>query len=239
MIEWFFSLFISLMMLGNGILYKLYVRTYINPVSLFSFFWFLFISIPILIYPSGSISFLAVFYIYLFIFMFSLPFYLISGRRASFVNVFTENFEKKIFMFVVLGFVISIIFFLLHLSNNGYGISDWLSSPFSVTASLVSRKYSGELSHSFYSKFSVLLMYPISFFVGLIFSRIQKRKVLLFLSAFLVPLAYVLVFGDKGALFVVIFLFYAGWLVSRSISGKTTILDYKYFPKLLFGGGFF
>jgi oligosaccharide repeat unit polymerase len=235
MFEWTLSLLISVLILGNAFFYKFYVRTYINPVSLFSLFWFLFVFIPILVYPNGSVSFLAVFYIYGFVLSFSLPFYFISGRRAFCVDVVTADFQKKVFVFVLLGFFVSVFSFLLHLYNNGYWITDWISSPFSITANLVRRKYSGELIHGFHSKFSVLLMYPISFFAGLIFSKIQKGKAFLIFSAFTVPLAYFLVFGDKGALFLVIFLFYTGWLVSRSMVGKTTLLDSHYFPKLLLG----
>ncbi|RCW71118.1 oligosaccharide repeat unit polymerase [Marinobacter nauticus] len=225
---------LSVLLFVNGVLYRVYLQSYINPVTIVSFFWFFFLSFPVIVYPGGYVSASAVFFIVSVIIVFSIPFYFISGKKPNIIDVFSSKFILRLYFILFFLFILSVFCFFIHLSNNGYTLFSWIRDPLSVTGGLVSAKYKGEIAYSLFSRLSVILMYPVGFFSGIVSPNLNRGKWRVLVFCFTTPLLYFLIFGDKGALLLVAFLFYSGWLISKSAFGNRTLLDRKNFLAILF-----
>ncbi len=228
-IEYFGAILVLILFVVNGWLYAKYINNFINPVSLLSFFWFLIFFIPLLIYPQGNISFFSIVFILFCLISFTIPFYFIIGKDFCMVYKFSDFFICRIQWFVFTLVLVGLVFFFVHLGYNGVSFVGWLYDPKGVTAELVGKKYAAEIVTSFYSQFSILIMYPVSFFAGLILALRKNNTFFVSSAALALPVLFFLVFGDKGAVFLVVFLVFAGWLVGRGSLGYKNIIEIKHF----------
>lgn len=219
------ALFLSLLFLFNGFFYARLIGSYINPVSILSFYWLLTLFLPLLIYPDGRIQLETHSFVFLCLATFSLPFYVIllfKPKRTIWIE--PVYFRRRVRFFLGIYFLIGIVFFWLHLSLNNVSVMSWVSSPKEITAMLVNKKYASELIYSFYSKVIVLMMYPVAFLGGLM-ATLRGRSILANLvCCFTIPILFFIIFGDKGALFLVSFLYYMGWLVASSNRGEVALI---------------
>jgi oligosaccharide repeat unit polymerase len=134
-------------------------------------------------------------------------------------------------------FIIGIVSFSIHLQLNQLSYIEYLKSPLEVTAQNVANKYNEELNHSVFSQIAVILMYPNAFLAGVFYIFNEKfTKIKLLVYSFAVAILFFLIFGDKGPLFLVLFLFVTGLTLARKINNEKVLIKKEWIPKLLFVG---
>lgn len=233
---WLFKLvniLLSFLFLLGAWFAKRVFGVWLNPVSIFSLFWFFYVLFPLLVAFEAPVHPVAVLYILFFCIAFSLSCVCFNWRDA-----FAFNAEKPVAEYyfdtplMVVAFytvaAFSMLMIFLGVLQQGISIDQLLSNPIAVGGIYAGKRYSGEIVSSVYAQLGLQASYYSAVMGGLVYGSRSpvKRKAYLLLITFLPALLVMFLQSAKGLFFFSIFLFLGGVLVTRIYNKNYTLLTF-------------
>lgn len=208
------------------------VGTWINPSSIFSGFWFLFLIIPLMVGWGIPVNPAAIFYIFLFLAIFSSTALFFPWRYALALNKEKQSakdiFDNNIF-FGALFFisVLVVLFFVIDLKQQGLGFSGDL---FGISAQYAALHYSGGLIQNVYIKMATILSFLCVVLAGLVGAATTSRfRCASAVALGFMPSIFLILFqGAKGSLFFSASLFFGAYLVVKIYNKDFSIFSGKF-----------
>jgi oligosaccharide repeat unit polymerase len=232
-IEKIFALFVSTLILGNAMLMRRLVGTWIFPAALFSLFWFGYTFLPLAmlfklpVNPYGT----------LYIFALTVAFSLSALLKFRWHHAFAANRLKPVAE-AVFGtpFLRAVLFgascgaLALSVANmrvQGFSVQEMLTRTIDTAARYASMRNAEDLTLNWESRLGMVLAYLAVAVGGLVYgsSRSPKQRVSALVASFLPAIASLLFESAKGLLFQFVSLFLGALLVVRLFDGRLDILD--------------
>lgn len=205
---------------------RMHVGTWLFPACLYGVFWFLYTFIPLVALPAAKIESIAVFYILVSCLLFSSSAVLFKWKKVfnKRINIkvkpqLDSKFMKIIFyLFAIFAVTATIINWRIQ----GISYLDILFDPLYTSGQYLGKRYSGELIANIAAQLSIILTYPTAIFGGILYASREKNKNGLnyILVSFASSILMMVVEANKGALFLVMALFWAGILVNKINNGE-------------------
>jgi len=220
------SIVFSIMLLGNAVLIRRYVGTYLVPAGVFSLMWFLLTFIPLVFLFAVPINPLAILIILLYAIVLSLttiPFNWIKARRVNpknIKNIFYGQ-QLKITNTIWILLVLSFILIAIDVKLQGYQYFDIITNLPYVSGDYASRRYDESLEYSIYSRLAGVFSLVAVSFSGIL-SVLRNNNSLRFI-AFIPAIAIMLLQNSKG-----IFLNSIIYYFSSVFVGKIAINDISF-----------
>lgn len=204
-----------------------------TPGVIFSVFGFLFTFFPLAVMFKIPANPWAVLFIAACVFMFGRP-GLVSGLRAPLLinsqnkKDSLDHYYRK---FLTLTFfalqVITVFCILLNLAIQGFSPADFITDLFGTANRYLALRYSGEVQPNVFAQLGVLLNYTGVCIGGLILSSKHRtmQKLAIFVLSFVPAALHMIVYADKGTLFLCASLFYGGIIISRLRTGDTALTN--------------
>lgn len=232
-IEKLLAIFFSLSIFGYALVLKHKAQSWVTPGVIFAVFWFLFTFFPLTIMFNIPVNPWATLFIASCVFMFGLP-GLVSGLKTP---LLTNSLKKHdsldhysgaflAFSFVSLQ-IITIICILINLSIQGFTPADFVTDLFGTANQYLALRYSGKIEPNIFAQLGVLLNYTAVCIGGLILSSKNGKieKTIILLLSFVPAALHMVVYADKGTLFLCASLFYGGVIISRLRNGETALTN--------------
>ncbi len=227
------AILISSTILINAYFIKRVVGTWLFPACVFSLFWFAYTFFPLVILFEVPITLLPLTFITLCVIIFSWTAAFFNWKKALEVNklkphsslIYDNVFLRKFLFFSIL---FSLAAVLAQISSQDISLYNLLTSPLESAAKYMSLKYTGELKYTFFSPLSLIFSYISILIGGLIYgsSRLRKRKRIALLS-FLPSILIIVTQGAKGLLFLSLFLFLGGIMVTKIYNSSFDLFNRK------------
>lgn len=212
------ALIVSSLLLALSLFCRRCVGAWANPASIFSFFWFLYTFIPLVVVWDVPLNLFSIIYIFFFNVLFCSGCLLFNWSHALHFNKYKPPsafvFGGRVFIavFVIIA-LLSFFLCVVDLFLQGIPISS--SNILSIGAEYAEKRYGGDLVVSVYSKLSVFLSMPCAVLGGLVWGANRKGRLFYLFIAFL-PSVFVMVFQSaKGMFFFSVALFLGGILVTK------------------------
>jgi len=235
----FINFFLSIFFLLGAWSAKKAFSVWLNPVSIFSLFWFLYTAFPLVVAFEAPVNPLAIVYILLFCLSFSLSGYMFPWRVALARNESKPDaayyFNRPLMVaafYGVAGFAVLMNF--LGVLQQGISIEQLLSNPIAVGGIYAGKRYSGEIVPNVFSQLGLQCCYYTAVFGGLIYGSrgAAKGKIKFLVFTFLPALLVMFLQSAKGLFFFSVFLFLGGLLVTRIYNKNYTLINYTGFRAL-------
>ncbi|WP_434675145.1 O-antigen polymerase [Pseudomonas sp. D3-10] len=230
----FINFFLSVFFLIGAWSSKKAFSVWLNPVSIFSLFWFFYTAFPLVVAFEAPVNPLAIVYILFFCLSFSLSGYMFPWRVALARNENKPNaayyFNRPLMVaafYGAAGFAVLMNF--LGVLQQGISIDQLISNPIAVGGIYAGKRYSGEIVSNVFSQLGLQSSYYAAVFGGLIYGSrgsVKGKKKFLVL-AFLPALLVMFLQSAKGLFFFSIFLFLGGLLVTRLYNKNYTLINYS------------
>ena len=224
------AIFISLSILGYSLLLKKRTNSWVTPAILFSLFWFCLTFFPLTLMFTTPITAWGTLYIAFCVFLFGLPTFLTSHKKAPSINksnkqrvpnIYNGKFLSATFFTMQTAVIICVV---LNLSIQGISPVDFIHAPLASAKKYLELRYSGAIQYNIFSKTGVLLNYTGAAIGGLILSsRKEKLKILIF--SFFPSVLYMVLYADKGTIFLCAAIFYTSIIVTRLNNHNTSLTD--------------
>jgi oligosaccharide repeat unit polymerase len=204
-----------------------------HPAVIYAVFWFAMTMLPLVaIFPAPAHP-LAIAYILATVVAFSVPalFYSWSTsieiaklRRLEPKNV--AAFDLLLPVFFVLQ-ILTVAFVFVNFSAQGYSIAEFLLNPIRMSNRYIAARYNGEIHPNVFSQTGILFNYVAAAMGGLVIARRRSVRWLALISvfAFAPSLLYMVLYGDKGTLFLVSAYFFGGVVVARVARGDLSLIN--------------
>ncbi len=227
-----FSIFVSLGILFYSLALKRHTQSWTTPAVLFSLFWFFFTFCPLVIMFTVPVSIWGTLFIASCVFLFGAPTFLTSHKKALAMNLKNKRSVQNIYS----GTFISIMFFsmqssvviciALNISIQGISIAEFISEPLATAKKYLDLRYSGGIEHNVFAQIGVVLNYTGAALGGLILES-KKRKLRILIFSFLPSVLYMVMYADKGTLFLCAAIFYSGIIITRLNHFDTSLTNSK------------
>jgi oligosaccharide repeat unit polymerase len=226
----------SLLILGQAWLVRRHVGTWIFPACILGLFWFGATFFPLVILFSVPVEPLAIAFILGACLLFSGTALVFNWGEAYRTNKVVDLAASYDTRFLWLSFyslswlvVLSII---INWTLQGFSLREIAFDLFSTANRYLERRYAGQISRNIVSQIGVVLTYPAAILGGVVYAARRNRwdGLLTIVIAFLASVLVMVVEGNKGTLFLVAALFWAGILVNgiskgdNHLLGKNTLL---------------
>lgn len=224
-----FSLMILLQAWGLGV----YAGSWIVPGTIFGLFWFLYTFVPLVGLWNVPVDATAILYILVCCIAFSLsavPFQWRSAFRVKAVIGRSFDYGSPfIRTCFYAGSTLTIFCLIVDLFIQGVTVSAVLSNPLEVAQQMMVRRYLGQLTPNIFGQLSFVLQYPSAILGGFVFSSMSQggRKRLVLLLTFLPSIMAMLLQGAKGALFLVLVLFWGAHLIYKVNEGQLKVFTWR------------
>jgi oligosaccharide repeat unit polymerase len=235
------SIALSLLILLNAGLFRFLTGAWTSPPVVASLAWFAFTLGPCLLLWPVPINSLAVLYIFVCVFVFSLGSFFTWGIGIL-PSETHPGFEKREYWDLptigVFGSLIamSLISIVPHLATQGISVMDYVHDLHGTTGKYMSMKYLGQIEKSPLFSPGLIANYVATMIGGLLFAsaiRISHKTAILTL-AMLPSLLFMVLYGDKGTLFLCGAFFY-GAMVSVDVrAGHTRLATWRMLKTLPF-----
>jgi len=230
-IEKILSITLSLLILLNAVLIKKITKNWLAPGVIFSAFWFLYTFFPLIFVFSAPINYLSILYIYICVVFFSLSSFVFNWKKALQANKLKLKIPipyntRLLYLAFYTCQVLALVFIPFNLSAQGFSFSDYLTNLFVISNEYLANKYSGNLNANIFKILSTILNYTGTSIGGLLFLN-SKNKLKILSFSFFPSLLFMIAYTDKGTLFLALFLFYAGILVTRIYSNNLVLVTKK------------
>jgi len=230
MLEKMLAIIFSLMIFAQAAFVRHVVGTWIFPACIFGLFWFLYTIIPLVALFTIPISPYSVGYILLACLLFSttaLSFNWQLAFKYKRHRIKGENYNtifiRRTFFSISAIVIISMFADIL---NQGFTMREIVFNLVITANSYIAKRYSDEIIPSIFGQLGVVLTYPMAIFGGLIIGSQSKKKkrIYIVLAAIIPSVLSMLIQGNKGTLFLVIALFWAGFLITKIERGETKLI---------------
>lgn len=221
----------SLFLLGAWCVRKV-IGVWLNPVSIFLLFWFLYTALPLLVAFEVPVSPFSIIYILLFCLLFSLPslFFRWSvafefNNRKPVAEYYFNTSIMHVSLYTLSCF--SIVFTLIGILQQGISVNQILNNPVSIGGVYANKRYASEIISSIYSQLGLQFSYYVVFLGGLFYGSQNNTvgKKILLIMIFSPALMVMFLQSAKGLFFFSIFLFSGGVLVSRIYNKNFTLIS--------------
>lgn len=217
-LEKILSIVFSVLILFNGIYYRLKIGTWMNPASLFSLFWFLYTFIPLVCLFYVYANFLAVFYILLCVLVFSISANFYHWSRKPMISSSTIiQFDTTLLRITFLvSLIIAISGNIYQVLNQDISIEQIFTDIILVGSEIASKRYAEEIEVSAFGQLGIFSSYISIIIGGLMYGNTESKglKKVTFL-AFLPFLIILLTQSQKGLIILGFFLFLGGIMVNK------------------------
>lgn len=224
-IEHIFAIFSSLFILFLAILAKKRIGYYFNPVSIFCFFWFLYIFFPAVFIWDVKLNIYSLLYINIFnsLFFISIYFYRWKGFYGSEYPILGFSVRSFSLGLLAIATIVSIIALIIDLYIQGLiGFSF-----FEIGTYYADRRYNDGLVQNSFSKIGTSLSLICPIVGGLCFFYIQKRRKLITAFAFSPSVFLMLFQSAKGGFFLALAFFLGSFLAESFKNRKTSVNLFK------------
>lgn len=115
----------------------------------------------------------------------------------------------------------------MNLSIQGYSPDEFIFDLYGTANRYLVARYDGKIEPNIFSQMGVVLNYTGVCIGGLIISsrKSNVRKLLVIAYSFVPSALHMLIYADKGTLFLCVSLFYGGVIVSRTMIGDTSLTN--------------
>lgn len=228
------SLFLSFFFLLGAWCARKVFSVWLNPVSIFSLFWFFYTVFPLMVAFEAPVNPLAILYILSFCFAFSLsgfffPWNVALARNESKLPS-SYYFNRPLIVMAFYGIAMfSALMIFLGVLQQGISLDQLLANPIAVGGVYAGKRYSGEIVSSVYAQLGLQCSYYTAVFGGLIYgaNNAVKGKMKVLMVSFLPALLVMFLQSAKGLFFFSIFLFLGGLLVTRIYDKNYSLITYK------------
>lgn len=226
------SIFVSLSILVYSLALKRHTQSWTAPAVLFSLFWFFFTFCPLTIMFTVPISTWGTLFIAYCVFLFGVPTLLTSHKKAlamnlknkrTVQNIYSGKFISTMFFSMQLTVIICIA---INISIQGISIAEFMSEPLATAKKYLDLRYSGGIEHNVFAQIGVLLNYTGSALGGLILDS-KKRKLKILIFSFFPSVLYMMMYADKGTIFLCAAIFYSGIIITRLNHSDTSLTNSK------------
>ncbi|MDF2434773.1 MAG: hypothetical protein JWP44_4404 [Mucilaginibacter sp.] len=235
------AIFFSVLLLVQAYVIKVSTGSYLLPASLFSFVWFLFTIIPLVLLFNVPVNPLAILYIFLAISAFSfsaIPFnwkYAILKNKEKELTVLPELNSKFIHLIRYLSVILSITFSILIVTSNGFPVQAFFTDFISTTARYAALRGNEYLEYgiigtlsTFFTHFSAVLGAIVTFY-----KKSKTKRFLSFLMSITPSLFAMLTQSSKLVFFVAIIFYLSTTLLMKIYSGKHFLFNISDIFKLI------
>lgn len=227
---------ICAILIGSSTLFLAYfskriVGIWLNPGSIFSLFWGVYILVPLTVVWDVPINPFSILYIIIFILLFIIPASLFNWKAAIKMNANKNEisiFSSRYFFYIFISFsTLSLLGCIMGMKIQGIPFS---LNIIKLAGAYASKRYAGELTSTFYSQIGIFMAYPTAIVGGLIWnmSHGAKKQGILLIS-FAPSIFVMLMQSSKGMLFLALSLFIGAILVGKIYKNEFNIFNIKTF----------
>jgi len=226
----------SLLILGQAWIVRRHVGTWIFPACILGLFWFGFTFFPLVILFTVPVEPRAIAFILGACLVFSSTALLFNWGAAYQTNKVTYMAASENTRFLRLSFYgfsgVVLFCIVINWHLQGFSLKEIVFEFQTTAAKYLTSRSAGQISKNIVSQIGVILTYPAAILGGVVYAARRNRWDGLLAScvAFLPSVLLVVVEGNKGTLFLVAALFWAGILVnsishgSGYVFGKNTLI---------------
>lgn len=227
------ALLFSVLMLGNAIVMRRIVGSWLFPAVMYALFWFALSFLPLAVLYTSPVDPWGTAYLFASTVFFSASALVnFNWARAFALNARKESAEQYFntpFLWTVFAAAttVSLLCFAINMRTQGFTFDDVIYNSIETAATYSNRRGNADLEFSLAAKIGLALAYLASTTGGLLFgsSRTRVQSALAMAGAFMPALAEMLFESAKGLLFQFIALFFGCVLVTRLFNKKPYLLD--------------
>jgi oligosaccharide repeat unit polymerase len=220
------------MMLLYGCLIGRITGAWSHPAVIYAVFWFALTILPLVGVWSIPVEPWAMVYIFATVVVFGLHAFcydwktsieIAERRRETVKNSSAGIFVALFFLMQVC--TISCVF--ANIAAQGFSLSEFVTDPIRASNRYLVARYTGTIETNVFSQVGIIINYIAAPIGGMIIAQ-QKtvlRSALVIVFAFVPSVLHMIVYSDKGTLFLVGAYFFAGVLVARVMRGDTALLN--------------
>jgi oligosaccharide repeat unit polymerase len=223
---------ISVAMLVYGCILARVTGAWSHPAVIWAIFWFALTFLPLIAIWPARIEPWAMIYILGAVIVFGLPVFcydwtqsvMIAQSRGHSATLTQPRFLVCAFFFIQ---ACTILCLIVDMTWQGYSLREFVMDPVRTSYRYLGARYSGTLKANFFSQTGTIINYIAAPLGGIVIARQRSilRVTLVLVFAFFPSLIQMIVYSDKGALFLVGAYFFAGILVARVMRGDTNLLN--------------
>lgn len=235
-IEKIIAFIFSIGILSIGIFVGKWLKTFLNPTSIFCFFWFTYTFFPIVFVIKVPINALSIIFIFTAIIFFSvsviffkwnIAFYKNQKKQQLATNLFSNSFMINMNYLI---FIIIIICLIIDIYIQGFTIFDFTGNFFESSNKFMIKRYTDEIIPNPFSQVSNILNYSLNILGGIVIGSkiINKKTNFKLIIINIMPAAIItLTQAAKGTILLSIVLFFSGILISRIFKQNLELTNKK------------
>ncbi len=230
------SIFFSLAILGNAYIFGKAFKTFLNPPSLFSLFWFLYTFFPLIFLIDVPINPFSIIFIFLCTLFFSLSSFFFDWNKAFHLNKIKLSLDIKYLNNKFLTttfrttFILIFIFLVIDIKIQGFELSSFFTDFYKSSNQFMVKRYSNEIEVNIYSQISNILNYFLVMLGGVLLGSSVKSnyvKTQILIASLLPSIFITLSQAAKGTILLAVFLLYGGTLITKIFNNKMELTDKK------------
>lgn len=227
------AIILSLGILFTALMFKMHTRSWVSPAVLFALFWFLFTFFPLTVMFVVPINPLTILFIWSCVLLFGLPVLFLGWKNPLGVNAQKIILAPQLYAgdflpvcFYGLQFTV-LLCILMNLSVQGFSPQEFITDLFGTANRYLAARYNGDITPNIFSQAGVVLNYVGVCIGGLILTGRKTffRKLSVFVMSFTPAALHMLIYADKGTLFLCAALLYSGVLIKRMHEGDTSLTN--------------
>lgn len=225
----------SLSILGLGMLIRRVSGSWATPAALFCGFWFIFSFVPLLALYYVPINPLTLAYLLFSCLAFSLPSFGMEWRTALRRNnrhalqrgdYLDTPLIRTVF---AISFVMSVLFILLDLLEQGISLNALFADFFETSNSYLAMRYEGDIKSNLFGQWGLICGYLCVTFGGLVLAHSRQsgwRRHLLLAIVMIPPILIMLAQSAKGFFFLAVAIVLGAHLVHRILTDARPYVDF-------------
>lgn len=237
----------SIAILLNGYFVGKFVKTYLFPACIFSFFWFIYTFFPLVFLFDVPVNPLSIIFIFLCTLVFSLASLLFNWKKAFKRNeqklkLPSTYFSNRSLLLMFYGlFIVTVISLIIDIQIQGFQITNFVFNFYESSNTFMAKRYNHEIVPNIFSQLANVCNYTLVMLGGVLagvktFSK-QKKNKIAFIT--LLPSVFItLTQSAKGTILLSIVLFYGGILIARIFDNRLELTNRKTNKVLIIAGSF-
>jgi oligosaccharide repeat unit polymerase len=241
--KWY-AILLSLGILGQGMVVRRSVGTWLCPGGLYALFWFLFSFPPLVLFPQVPVEPMAIAYILVSAVVFSLSAACFDWGRAMRVNRLKsaatgQAYDTPLFRGLFYGAtLLSLVLLLLNSEAQGITLHDLASDFYTSANQYLVRRYAGDLNENIYGKLAMVLIYVAVMMGGFLchHARTAKRRWAVIFLSFLPSIFVMVTQSARGMLLLSLGYFFGALVLARLREHKLGLGEWRSMQRLVLYG---
>lgn len=224
---------ISLLLLIYGWFLAKITGAWSHPAVIYAVFWSAMTFFPLAAVFSAPANPWAVAYVFATGVAFGLPALCYDWSKSVTIARSRQGEQQtaaspNILVYIFVGLQIcTIAFVIINLSIQGYTLADFVTNPLRASNEYLAARYRGDIRPNLFSQTGIISNYVAATIGGLVVAQARSRIALVFISllAFGPSLLHMIIYADKGTLFLAGAYFFGGVIVARVVRGDTSLIN--------------